>query len=112
MKTNRLICAGLAILMLVACFGRYADPIEQYTREYVAGRISAQRYHDLCRALNAGQPYPPPRPASSTSSESTSSETSDSSKDDKKHGRNPHPPPPPGTAPPPPPGTPLPTPPN
>ena len=28
--------------------------IEQLTRDFVAGRISAQRYHDLCNVVNNG----------------------------------------------------------
>ena len=109
----RILAAAAASLMLASCTffhafheARMHDArIEQFTRDYVAGRISYQRYHELCNVVNNGWRFvkADSASASSTSSDSSSDTTTSNNKDDKKHADCKLPPPPPGTVPPPPP---------
>jgi hypothetical protein len=90
----RIFTATAAGLLLAACAHPREDPIANYTRAYVEGRISLRRYNELCHAANARNTY--------AASHSTSSDTSDTStQDDSKHPPDPPHQPAPGTAPPP-----------
>jgi hypothetical protein len=108
-----ILAAAFGGMMLASCAAireaRMHDArIEQLTRDYVAGRISMQRYQELCNVVNSGWRFVKGDGASGgsgTSSDSSTSTTStaddiaeEKKKGDKEHLRNHCPPPPPGTA--------------
>ena len=86
------IAAAVAGLMLASC-ARFHEAqmhdqdarIARLTKDYVAGRISAQRYHDLCNVVSGGWRFAKSDAASGGSSTSDSSSTASDttpSKDD------------------------------
>ncbi|MEO6785478.1 MAG: hypothetical protein ABI318_05030 [Chthoniobacteraceae bacterium] len=109
-----ILAAAFVSVMLASCAAfreaRMHDArIEQLTRDYVAGRISMQRYHDLCNVVNGGWRFVKAdgASASSTTDDTSTSTTSkaDNLAEEKKKGDIAHEnkAPPPGTPPSPPP---------
>ena len=88
LKTGSRLAAAAAALLLAACARESHDEIiARYTRAYVSGHITFQRYRELCVALN-GEPTYPPRGSKSTdnsSSSDTSSSGSDTTEQDNRH---------------------------
>ncbi len=112
LKTGGCLAAAAVALLLAACARESHDEIiARYTRAYVSGHITFQRYRELCVALNGERTYPPGG-SKSTENTSSSSDTSSSGSDtteqdnrheketrDKAHADSHHPippPPPPG----------------
>ena len=85
---NRRFPAAALVGLLVASCARPPDTrVADLTREYVAGRISYRRYHDLCHAIHAERhlDYPPARITGSDSSSASDTTTNDDKNDKKKN---------------------------
>lgn len=109
LKTGSRLAAAAAALLLAACARESHDgTIARYTRAYVSGHITFQRYRELCVALNGERTYPS---RGSVGTDNSSSDTNNSSSDtteqdnrhekekrDKQHADTHHPKPPPPPA--------------
>jgi hypothetical protein len=86
MKTNRrFFAAALIGLLIASCAHRPDTRIADLTREYVAGRISYRRYHDLCYAISAENLPHYPYGGTSSSDSSSSDSSSDNTERDNRH---------------------------